>query len=113
MTDGDQTTEWRDALAADQLPPGGVAEVLVEGTIVALVNHDGEIAALDGLCAHQGGPLGKGRLCDGVLTCPWHGWQYNPVTGRQLESKTIRQRVFRTRVVGATIQVRLSPPSDG
>jgi nitrite reductase/ring-hydroxylating ferredoxin subunit len=113
MTDEPPETVWHDALAADKLPLGAVAEVLVAGEIVALVNAGGTIAALDGLCAHQGGPLGRGTLCDGVLTCPWHGWRYDPASGRQLLSQTIRQRVFRARVFGATIQVCLSPPSGG
>ena len=110
MNEDDADLEWHDTLAAIDLPPGTVAEVLVAGEIVALVNSGGVISALDGLCAHQGGPLGKGSLCDGVLTCPWHGWQYDPASGRQLLSTTIRQRVFRARVAGATIQVCLSPP---
>jgi nitrite reductase/ring-hydroxylating ferredoxin subunit len=112
VSDDARSTEWHDAIAVEALPPGAVAEVLVEGVIVALANDAGTIVALDGLCAHQGGPLGRGKLCDGVLTCPWHGWQYDVATGRQRLSRTIRQRVFRVRVAGATIQISLSPPPD-
>jgi nitrite reductase/ring-hydroxylating ferredoxin subunit len=30
----------------------------------------------------QNGPLGEGRIVDGCITCPWHGYQYRPDTGR-------------------------------
>ncbi|MEO1498332.1 MAG: Rieske 2Fe-2S domain-containing protein [Planctomycetota bacterium] len=101
---------WIDALPIGDLPAGATAEVVVGEEIIALVNSGGAIYALDGVCAHQGGPLGKAAVShDGgrcVLTCPWHGWQYDAASGEQLLSDTIRQRVFATRVVDDTIQVR-------
>lgn len=36
---------------------------------------------LDNRCPHQGGPLGEGHIEDGCLLCPWHGYEYDPVTG--------------------------------
>ncbi len=53
-----------------------------EGESIALVRHKAGISALHGVCAHQGGPLGEGRVLDGCLTCPWHGWQYAPSDGQ-------------------------------
>ncbi|TWT40246.1 Naphthalene 1,2-dioxygenase system ferredoxin subunit [Botrimarina hoheduenensis] len=84
-------------------------EVVIGTTVIALAHAEGAIFAIDGICAHQGGPLGKARLEGCQLTCPWHGWQYDLATGKQLLSRTIAQRVFSTRVVGDTIQVRLPP----
>jgi nitrite reductase/ring-hydroxylating ferredoxin subunit len=49
---------------------------------IALVRWDGKVAAVHGVCAHQGGPLYEGRVIDGCLTCPWHGWQYRPADGQ-------------------------------
>lgn len=104
--------DWIEAAKLAEVPEGGAVEVVVGDTILALVHVDGEVHALDGMCAHQGGPLGKGRVestpggCR--LTCPWHGWQYDPRTGRQLLSEHIRQRRYPVRVVSDTIQVRLS-----
>ena len=37
--------------------------------------------ALSNICRHQGGPVGEGRILDGCITCPWHGWQYKPESG--------------------------------
>lgn len=88
------------------MPPGHVVETVVGDAIVAIANVDGELYALDGLCAHQGGPLGKGRLEGCVLTCPWHGWQYDVRTGEQVLSGSIRQSRYRVRVEGDTIWVK-------
>jgi len=47
----------------------------------ALYLHQGRVYALSNVCRHQGGPVGEGRILDGCVTCPWHGWQYLPDTG--------------------------------
>ena len=49
---------------------------------VALVHYEGCWAALDNQCPHQGGPLGEGSIENGLLRCPWHGFDYDPLTGR-------------------------------
>lgn len=58
-----------------------VAVSTPDGEVVAVLRHDGALHALHGVCAHQGGPLAEGRVIDGCLTCPWHGWQYQPADG--------------------------------
>ncbi len=49
---------------------------------VCLAHHEGKICALDNRCPHQGGPLGEGSIENGLLRCPWHGWDYDPCTGK-------------------------------
>ncbi|TWT98023.1 hypothetical protein Pla108_21780 [Botrimarina colliarenosi] len=99
---------WIAVAAVDDVAPGATLEVVAGDAIVALANVDGEIYALDGICAHQGGPLGKGKLVGCTLTCPWHGWQYDVTTGRQMLSDTIRQSRYQLRIERDTILVRLS-----
>ncbi|MCA9241202.1 MAG: Rieske (2Fe-2S) protein, partial [Planctomycetales bacterium] len=65
---------WHDVCSARDLAPGGVKEVIAGDQMVAVANIGGTIYAMDGVCAHQGGPLGKGKLEACTLTCPWHGW---------------------------------------
>ena len=48
----------------------------------ALFNVDGTFYALDGVCPHQGGPLGSGEVHNCIVTCPWHGWQFDVRTGQ-------------------------------
>lgn len=52
------------------------------GQRIAVFRYDGKISAVSNVCAHQNGPLGEGRIIDGCITCPWHGWQYRPEDGR-------------------------------
>ncbi|MDE3178799.1 MAG: Rieske 2Fe-2S domain-containing protein [Acidobacteriota bacterium] len=71
------------AAEAEDLPPGSCAVVTVAGKDVALFNAGGKIYALDNTCLHRGGPLGEGELEGEIVTCPWHGWQYNVRTGEK------------------------------
>ena len=58
--------------------------VEVEGRDLVLVNVDGQFYALDNRCPHQGGPLGRGTVEDGAIVCPWHGWRWDPRSGRAI-----------------------------
>ncbi|WP_442485529.1 Rieske (2Fe-2S) protein [Aeoliella sp. SH292] len=101
---------WVEVADAHDCPPGSCIEVVVGDAIVVIANVDGEFHAMDGICAHQGGPLAAGRLEGCTLTCPWHGWQYDVRSGRQLLSNSIRQTVYRARESLGTIQVEVPDP---
>lgn len=47
-----------------------------------LTHHEGKFGCLDNKCPHQGGPLGEGSIENGLLRCPWHGWDYDPINGK-------------------------------
>lgn len=47
-----------------------------------LTHHKGKFGCLDNKCPHQGGPLGEGSIENGLLRCPWHGWDYDPISGK-------------------------------
>lgn len=98
--------DWVPIAAASECPPGASLERVVGDRIVALFNVDGVWHAIDGLCPHQGGPLGKGRLCGEVLTCPWHGWQFDVTTGRHRLSPTVVQSRFEVREEAGVVLVR-------
>lgn len=85
---------WIHVAAASECPPGSVIEKLAGDRIIAIANVDGAWHALDGLCAHQGGPLGQGTLCGTILTCPWHGWEYDATTGQHCTAANVRQPSF-------------------
>src|SRR5262249_49737640 len=52
-----------------------------DGERIAVFRDGSQIGAVTNLCAHQNGPLGEGRIIDGCITCPWHGYQYRLVDG--------------------------------
>ena len=91
-------------------PSGDIREFVVEDRIVALANREGEFFALDGVCPHQGGPLGQGDLADHVVTCPWHGWQFDVRTGCNLASPGNVQPRLPVRLDEETIWVDLDAP---
>ena len=75
-------TRWFKVLELDELPEGRVKTVAVEHKSLAMTHYNGQYGALDNRCPHQGGPLGEGSIENGLLRCPWHGWDYCPLTGK-------------------------------
>lgn len=69
------------ALADLALVEGRGRVVVVGGRRLALYLAEGRLHAMSNACRHQGGPLGEGRIVDGCVTCPWHGWQYRAQDG--------------------------------
>jgi nitrite reductase/ring-hydroxylating ferredoxin subunit len=98
---------WVSVARHDECPPGSALEVVAGDRILALFNVDGTIYAIDGICPHQGGPLGQGTLCGTVVTCPWHGWQFDVTTGQNQLNPRIVQPSFETRVEEEWILVNL------
>lgn len=76
------TPQWFRVLDLDELPEGRVKTVVAGHKSLALTHHQGQYGALDNRCPHQGGPLGEGSIENGLLRCPWHGWDYCPLTGQ-------------------------------
>ncbi|MEA3291805.1 MAG: thiamine pyrophosphate-binding protein [Pseudomonadota bacterium] len=85
------TTVWHKVAETSDLQEGEVRAVQAGGTAIALTCFGGEYGALDNACPHQGGPLGEGSIeCGGEddeesecwLRCPWHGWDFHPLTGK-------------------------------
>lgn len=80
--EGGTVTVWHRVLGHDELPEGRAVTVLAGRRSIAMTRTDGELAALDNRCPHQGGPLGEGTIEGGFLRCPWHGWDFCAKTGR-------------------------------
>ena len=72
---------WYKALEPDELPEGRVKTVVCGLEPVCMTHYQDQYAALNSKCPHQGGPLGEGDIENGLLRCPWHGWDYDPLTG--------------------------------
>jgi nitrite reductase/ring-hydroxylating ferredoxin subunit len=89
----------------NEMPPGTAREFHANGKVIALFNVDGKLYATDSTCLHHGGPLGQGPLEGEVVTCPWHGWQYNVTTGEAVFNKEIKVDTFEVKVEGDDIVV--------
>ena len=103
MTVGQLVTVAR----AEDVPPGGARVVKAGDHDLALYNVDGEFYATQGQCLHLKGPLGDGELEGAVITCPWHGWQYDVRTGENEFDRAIQLETFEVVVEDGDVKVVL------
>jgi nitrite reductase (NADH) small subunit len=100
-------SQWTRAARLEECPEGAAIERVAGERVVALFNVGGTVYALDGVCPHQGGPLGQGALCGTTVTCPWHGWQFDVRSGAHSTNSRVVQPRFDVRVEGEWILVDL------
>ena len=90
------------------LTSGQAAAFDLEGQRIALFNVEGTFYATQSDCLHMGGPLGHGELEGCVLSCPWHGWQYDVRTGENEFDRALKLETFETVVEDGEVKVVLS-----
>ncbi|MEO1182439.1 MAG: Rieske 2Fe-2S domain-containing protein, partial [Cyanobacteria bacterium J06636_28] len=88
-----------------EIPENRAKIVTLAGERVAIFKYDGKLSAVSNVCQHQNGPLGEGKIVDGCITCPWHGYQYLPHEGASPPPFTEKIPTFEVRVVGDRIWV--------
>lgn len=104
---------WLDAGACESFPSARAKTVCTpQGERIAVFNHNGSFHAVHNVCKHQGGPLGEGKIIDGCITCPWHGWQYKPEDGCAPPPFTEKVRTYPVRVVAGRVQVQSKPDPE-
>ena len=101
------------ACAVDEIREKRARIVCLAGERVAVFRHDGKISAVSNVCQHQNGPLGEGKIVDGCITCPWHGYQYVPETGASPPPFSEAVPTFRVRVRGGQVWVDPRPNAPG
>ncbi len=114
MTESDPTVEWHRLDVAD-LAIGHVKTVVVGGRALAVTRTDDGYGVLDNRCPHQNGPLGEGHIENGCLICPWHGYEYHPLTGQPPEGYGDTATVFSSDVrqdgLHVALPVRVHQPT--
>jgi thiamine pyrophosphate-dependent acetolactate synthase large subunit-like protein/nitrite reductase/ring-hydroxylating ferredoxin subunit len=76
---------WYKVADLGSVAPDRVMTVTAGTHQICLVNYKDKITALDNHCPHQGGPLGEGQIENGWVICPWHAYEYHPVSGKAPE----------------------------
>ena len=100
---------WHHACDISDLPESGGREFVVEGRVIAIFRGlDEQIYAIDGMCAHQGGPLSQGNLDGNCLTCTWHGWQYDIRNGHNLLTHKKMLDVFQVEIREGQVWIELA-----
>ncbi len=82
MSNNQSSTQWHRVLDSSELAEGRVKAVTCGHRTLCMTRVGDAYGALDNRCPHQGGPLGEGSIENGLLRCPWHGWDYHPITGK-------------------------------
>ena len=110
----DATGAWID-VAEPKAFREGFAKVamLPTGDRVAVFLMEGQLSAISNACAHQNGPLGEGRIIDCLVTCPWHGFQYDVRSGRSPAPFTEKIPTYRLRLHEGQVQVHVDPNPPG
>lgn len=104
---------WLVVARAREIADGRAVVVRPAGAeAVAVFRNGATLSAISHLCAHQNGPLGEGRVLDGCVTCPWHGFQYRLEDGRAPPPFTERVATYRLRLMGDQVWLdpRPNPP---
>ena len=83
------------------------------GERIAVFRDGTRIGALTNLCAHQNGPIGEGRIIDGCVTCPWHGFQYRLDDGCAPPPFTEKLATYRVRIRDGVVEVDPNPLPAG
>lgn len=87
--------------------------VTLGGERVAVFKYDGRVSAISNVCQHQNGPLGEGRIIDGCVTCPWHGYQYLPDSGASPPPFAEKVPTFNVKIVNGRVLVDPKPNAPG
>jgi nitrite reductase/ring-hydroxylating ferredoxin subunit len=101
------------ACAVAGIPEKCATVVSVHGERVAIFKYDGKISAISNVCRHQNGPLGEGKIIDGCVTCPWHGYQYLAEDGASPPPFTEKVSTFQTRIVDGRVWIDPKPNPPG
>jgi len=115
------TSDWIDACAVADIPDNRARTICLprgEGAPhgkperVAIFKYAGKLSAVGNVCRHQGGPLGEGKVIDGCITCPWHGYQYRPHDGSAPPPFDDKVPTYRVRITRGRVEIdpRALPP---
>ena len=100
-------SDFKSVAKKADIPVGSGKTVQIDGTPVAVFNVDGNFYVVDNTCVHQGGPLGEGTLDGSVVTCPWHGWQYDVKTGVNTSNPQAKVKSYPIKIEGDDILISL------
>ena len=102
-----------DACSVAEIPENRARMVCLSGERVAIFKYDGKISVVSNVCQHQNGPLGEGKIVYGCITCPWHGYQYQPDTGASPPPFVEKVPTFNARIINGRVFVDPKPNPAG
>jgi nitrite reductase/ring-hydroxylating ferredoxin subunit/DMSO/TMAO reductase YedYZ heme-binding membrane subunit len=105
--------EWVEVGPYQEIPEGRAKIIALNGERVAVFRYEGKLSAISNVCQHQNGPLGEGRVIDGLVTCPWHGYQYRPHDGCSPPPFTEKVATYQLKLQDEVVFVRSAGEAPG
>lgn len=99
--------------AVAEIPEKRAKVICVDNERIAIFKYDNKISAVSNVCKHQNGPLGDGRIIDGCITCPWHGYQYLPHNGSSPPPFKEKVATYVVKVINGEIWINPKPQAEG
>lgn len=97
--------EWILVGPVESIPDLRARIIHCQGESIAVFRDNNKIAAVSNVCRHQHGPLGEGKIIDGCITCPWHGYQYYPHNGQSPPPYTEKIETYRVKIEEGLVYV--------
>ncbi len=101
------------ACNVDDIQDDCAKTLVLNGENIAIFKYDGKLSAINNVCKHQNGPLGEGKVIDGCVTCPWHGYQYEPHNGSSPPPFTEKVSTYELKLEGEKVFVNPEPKPEG
>ncbi len=105
--------EWNYVCRLEEIEEDKAKMVNVNKERVAIFKYNGKLSAVHNVCKHQMGPLGEGKVIDGCITCPWHGYQYRPEDGCAPAPFTEKVATYQLQLRGNEIFVNIAALPEG
>jgi methionine sulfoxide reductase heme-binding subunit len=93
----------------NEIADGRAKIFCVDKERIAVYRHENNLYAVHNVCKHQGGPLGEGKILDGCITCPWHGYQYLPHNGQSPPPFKEKVSTYDVKVVNDAVWLHPTP----
>jgi nitrite reductase/ring-hydroxylating ferredoxin subunit/DMSO/TMAO reductase YedYZ heme-binding membrane subunit len=104
---------WLEVCNVNEIEESRAKIFTVENERVAIFKNEGKLSAIHNVCKHQGGPLGEGKIVDGCITCPWHGYQYLAHNGQSPPPFTEKVKTYQLKVINAMVYINPEAFDEG
>ena len=109
----EKASDFVEVCKVDEIEENRAKVTLIEGQNIAIFKYNGQLSAVSNICRHQNGPLGEGKIVDGCITCPWHGYQYLPENGQSPPPFTEKLETYDVQVKEGKVWVNPKPYPEG
>ena len=104
---------WLKVCEIEEIEEDRAKIFIIENERVAIFKYENKLSAIHNVCKHQGGPLGEGKIIDGCITCPWHGYQYLPHNGQSPPPFTEKVATYALKLSGTTVYINPKAFEEG